>query len=212
MKPPVIKTSLGFANGMPDNTLITFSRNVHSLLYGIAGFTNIPVTAIALLATIDAFAEAKAAQPHGGKAATALKDERRQELIVMLKTLALYVQEQSDNNLALLLSTGFEAISTNRARYPLSKPSILKITGGMTGESLVTLSTESISRGCELRVAEIDAENKPGEFRVLPFSTSSRNIPVTALVPGRLYAFQGRNVGGSTTYSDWSDVVVQRAA
>ncbi len=147
-----------------------------------------------------------------GKAATAEKDKQRAALLVLVKKLAAYVQEASANDLAVLLSSGFEAVSLNRASYPLSKPTILRIVTGMTGESLLTLSTEKISRGCEIRMAEIGDDGAPGEFRILPFSTSSRNISVLSLIPGKMYAYQGRTVGGSTTYSDWSDVVVQRAA
>lgn len=211
MKTPIIRASLGFGSA-PDNTLVTFARNVHALLYAQAAFTDIPVTAPVLLASIDAFAAAKAAQPHGGKAATADKDNKRADLLAMMKKLALYVQEGSGNDLALLLSTGFEAVSNNRSRYPLSKPAILRVVPGMTGEALVTMSTESIARGCEVRVAEIGADGAPGEFRAPLFSTSSRNIVIPDLVPGALFAYQGRTVGGSTTYSDWSDLLVQRAA
>jgi hypothetical protein len=103
-------------------------------------------------------------------------------------------------------------VSTNRAQYPLSKPLIERIVPGMTGISLVTMTTESIARGCEIRVAEIGADGAPGVFRTPLFSTSSRNVAVPDLVPGALFAFQGRTVGGSTTYSDWSDLIVQRAA
>lgn len=211
MKPPIIRVSLGFGS-IPDNTLITFARNVHALLYAVGEFTTIPVTAADLLAAIDAFATAKAAQPSGGKAATADKNNQRDGLIVLLKQLALYVQVASADNLALLLSSGFEAVSLNRTRYPLSKPVILRVVTGMSGEALVTISTESIARGCEIRVAEITAEGAPGVFRPVVFSTSSRNIPIETLTPGKLYAFQGRTMGGSTTYSDWSDQIVQRAA
>ena len=131
----------------------------------------------------------------------------------MLKQLAIYVQQAANNDLALLLSTGFEAVSTSRAQYPLAKPVIERIVPGMTGTALVTMSREKVARGCEIRVAEIGADEKaPGEFRAPLFSMSSRNVPVPNLIPGALFAFQGRTVGGSTTYSDWSDLIVQRAA
>ena len=42
---PIIKVSLGFANGMPDNTLITFCRKVHARLYPRAVVTHGPVPA-----------------------------------------------------------------------------------------------------------------------------------------------------------------------
>ncbi len=67
-------------------------------------------------------------------------------------------------------------------------------------------------RGTEVRVAEIGEGGVPGPFRPVVFSTSSRNIVVGDLLPGKLYAFRGRNLGGSTAYSDWSDQIVQRAA
>jgi hypothetical protein len=208
---PIIRVLLSFGS-MPDNNLITFANRILSLLYAAAGFTDIPVTLTDLKAAIEIFAKTKADQPSGGKAATAEKDNKRADLLVLLKKLAAYVQEASNNDLAMLLSSGFDAASNNRAQYPLSKPAITRIVTGMTGEALVTMTTEKIARGCELRVAEIGADGVPGEFVTLPFSTSSRNISVTERVPGRLYAYQGRTMGGSTTYSDWSDQIVQRAA
>ncbi len=212
MKIPNIKTSLWFANGMPDNTLITFCRNIYTLLYALPEFTNIPVPAAVLLEGIETFAAAKSAQPNGGQAGTAFKNNKRRELLISMRKLAIYVQEACGNDLALLLATGFSAASTNRTRYALSKPSILKITQGMSGEALVTMTTEGIARGCEVRFAEIFEDGRIGEFQPAVFSSSSRNISVPNLIPGKLYVFQGRTMGGTTTYSDWSDQQVQRVA
>lgn len=212
MKTPIIRASLAFGNGMPDNTLVTFARSVLALLYGAAAFANIPVPEEDLQNATDAFANAKAAQPNGGKAATAEKDNRRSDLVAMLKQLAFYVQVASNNNLAMLLSSGFQAVSTNRAQAPLAKPSVLRVVTGMSGEGLVTLTADKASRGSEVRVAEVDASGTPGPYRAAVSSTSSRNIAILNLVPGHLYAYQGRNFGGATTFSDWSDVLVQRAA
>jgi hypothetical protein len=210
MKTPIIRVSLAFGS-LPDNTSITFARSVLALLYTAAGFTDIPVTAIQLEASIDAFAAGKAAQANGGPPATAEKNDLRAELVKLLKQLAFYVQVTSDNNLAMVLSTGFLAVSTNRAPVTLAKPSVQRIVAGMAGEALVTISSDKSSRGTEVRVAEIDASGAPGPYRPAVASTSSRNISILDLVPGQMYAYQGRNFGGSTTYSDWSDVRMQRA-
>jgi hypothetical protein len=211
MKTPTIRVSLGFSD-KPDNTLITFARNVQALLYKMTGLPPFPVPEATLQAIIDTFSEAKAAQPNGGKAATATKNDRRDELIAPLRTLANFVQEVSSNNLALLLSTGFEAVSQNRAQYPLAKPVVERMVPGMSGTMLVSLSREKVARGCEIRVAEIGPDGAPGEFRTPFFSSSSRNVQVQNLVPGGLFALQGRTMGGSTGSSDWSDVIIQRAA
>ena len=58
----------------------------------------------------------------------------------------------------------------------------------------------------------MDENGAPGPFRPAVTRTSSRNIPVDGQIPGKLYAYQGRAIGGLTGFSDWSDVVVQRAA
>lgn len=203
---------MGFGSNMPDDTLITFSRSVHAQQYVAVGFTNIPVPTKILEEAIDGFSSAKAAQVNGGMAATAEKNKRRETLIALLKQLAFYVQVASNNDLAQLLSSGFRAVSTNRAQVPLTKPAVLRVVTGMTGEALVTMSTEQASRGCEVRVAEVDASGAPGAFRPVVARTSSRNVPIQELIPGKLYAYQGRSFGGATTFSDWSDILVQRAA
>jgi hypothetical protein len=211
MKSPTLRVLLSFGGSKtPDNTLITFARNVLKLIYAAAGFTAIPVTEADLLASIEGFADSKAAQPNGGKTATALKNQKRVHLVDLLKEIAAYVQVTSKNDLAMLLSSGFSAASTSRTRFPLSKPTILRVGNGMSGESLLTLSTEKNVRGCEIRVAEIGPEGVAGEFRAVVFSTSSRNISITGLTPGAQYSYQGRTLGGTTTYSDWSDPIVQR--
>ncbi len=211
MKPPIIRVSLAFV-ALSDDSLITFLRNVHALLYAEGGIPNPPVSGPVLLEGIEAFADSKAAQLNGGRAATAVKNNLRDDLLANGRKLAAFVQESANNDPAEVLSTGFYIVNLNRARYPLSKPMILRIVTGMTGEALVTMSTESIARGCEVRVAEVGEDGAPGEFRSLPFSSSSRNILVPGLTPGKLYAYQARTLGGSTAYSDWSDLVVQRAA
>ncbi|MES2661092.1 MAG: hypothetical protein V4689_20890 [Verrucomicrobiota bacterium] len=212
MKLNIIRVSLAFA-GSADNTLITFARNVLALLYPQATkFPDIPVPSPVMTAGIEAFANAKAAQPSGGKAATADKKAKREELLVLMRKVAIYVQQASDNDLALLLSTGFEATSNNRAQTPLAKPAVTRIVAGMTGQALVTLTADSNARGYEVRVAEVAEDGTPGAFRLPVFATGSRNISVPDLTPGKLYAYQGRALGGSTTYSDWSDQLVQRAA
>ncbi|MEY3895493.1 MAG: hypothetical protein RLZZ214_1012 [Verrucomicrobiota bacterium] len=180
----------------------TFSRNVLALIYTVPGLPAVPVAEAARTAAINAFAEAKASQPNGGKAATADKNDKRGELIAMLKILAIFMQVASNNNLALLLSTSFEAASQNRAQYPLAKLVVERIVPAMTGTMLVSLSRPKLARGCEIRVAEIGPDGAPGEFRTPFFGSNSRNVPVENLVPGALFALQGRTMGGSTGCSD----------
>ena len=43
-----------------------------------------------------------------------------------------------------------------------------------------------------------------GEYGPAVGNTSPSNILITGLVRGKEYAFSGRNMGGSTVWSDWS--------
>jgi len=59
---------------------------------------------------------AKIAAAHsGGPSDTAAKNNSRQALLGMLRQTAGYVQLNCSNDMALLLSSGFQAMSTNRA-------------------------------------------------------------------------------------------------
>lgn len=204
------RVSLAFGR-LPDDSLITFAHTVREQLYAQAVFSAPPVTAVELEALTAAFANAKAAQPLGGKIATAHKNQHREILVDALKKLAYYVQVACDNDLALLLSSGFDSMSMNRGRAQLPRPSITRIANGLSGSSLVTTTANSNARSHEVIVAEILPDNTLGPFRPSIVSTSSRNILVPNLEPGKLYAYRSRAVGGSTGFSDWSDTIVQRA-
>lgn len=205
------RVSLGFAK-LQDDVLITFATTVHSELYAQSEYSAPPVSPSDLMAAITTFTTAKVAQASGGKAATAEKNLRREELLMLLKKLAYYVQVACENDLVLLLSSGFEAVSNNQTRIALQKPSLKRIVPGMSGQTLVTATADPNARGYEVIVAEIDENGTAGSFRPAVTRSSSRNIPIDALTPGKLYAFKGRAIGGATDFSDWSDVVVQRAA
>lgn len=205
------RVSLAFTK-LQDDVLITFATTVHSELYAMSEYSAPPVSPSDLMAAITAFSGAKVAQASGGKVATAEKNLRREELLTLLKKLAYYVQVACENDLVLLLSSGFEAVSTNQTRTVLPKPSLVRIVSGMSGQALVTATADRNARGYEVIVAEIDENGTAGPFRPAVTRTSSRNIPIADLTPGKLYAYQGRAIGGATDFSDWSDVVVQRAA
>jgi hypothetical protein len=204
-----IRISLGFGN-LPDGDLIVFANKVHADLYSHSVFSGAPVTAADLQAGITAFNTAKVAQANGGKLATAEKNQRREELIAMLEDLAYFVQISSDNDLAILLSSGFLAINNNRTPAALTKAVVERITQNHTGVALVTAKAERNGKTYEVQSAEVDENGTPGPYSPSVMSTSSRKIPVEGLTPGKLYVFRVRVFGGKSEMSDWSDPVTQR--
>ncbi len=77
----------------------------------------------------------------------------RDALIALLRKLASYVQEFGDNNLANILSTGFEVVSTKRAQQPLPAPTIKDIRNGNTTQLIVSVTPVANAKTYEGRYA-----------------------------------------------------------
>ncbi len=117
------------------------------------------------------------------------------------------MQANHDNDLAKLLASGFEAVSTNRASTPLVQPSIKNIINGISGQLILLVSRVKNAKAYEVRNALIGPDGVPGPWQSGGLHTSSRALPIGGLTPGGKYQFQVRAIGGSTSYSDWSDSV-----
>jgi len=148
-----------------------------------------------------------AAAALGGPAATADKNGKRDVLISLLRQLAGYVQDNHGNDLAKLLASGFEAVSTNHGSVPLEQPTIKDILNGMSGQLIVRIGRVDNAKAYEVRYALVAPGGAPGPWQPGGLFTSSRAMPVGGLTPGGNYTFQVRAIGGSTGYSDWSDPV-----
>lgn len=211
---------LGFASGA-DHYLEETAQSVADSLYGNPNYsTEPPVSELELRAALAAFMAAfmaavaafmAAVAESGGPEQTADKANKREALIVLLRRLAAYVQENHGNDLAKLLSSGFEAASTNRAQASLDRPAIREIKLGHSGEAIPKLvATIRNARGYQVRVCPIEPNGAPGAPLPVEIYTNSRSMRYTGLTPGALYQFEIRAVGGSDGYSDWSDPVISR--
>ena len=198
-----IRVSLGFAQAS-EHQLEETAGEVIDGMTGNAAYPTPPLTMVALQTLLTAFTEAIAAQAQGGPAATALKDQKKDALIAGLRLLANYVQGACNNDLAVLLSSGFEAVSTSRSRSPLEKPEGVEVDNGNTGELILKVPPVKNARTYEVRHATAAA---PGVWALGGLFTGARAMRVSGLTPGTLYALQVRAIGGSTGYSDWSDAV-----
>ncbi len=210
MKTQTLRVSLGFSRSS-DGNLVNASETVLAEMYNQSAFASPPVTAVDLRESISAFTGAMAMMANGGPASTANKNNRRAELITLMKDLAFYVQMASNNDLATLLSSGFEAVSTNRTRETLPAPEYVTVKNGQSRQSLTTAQPVKNARGYEMQYAPVDDAGTSGEWINVPFTTSSRNIPVDGLVSGKMYIYRVRAMGGLTGQSDWSESVSHRA-
>lgn len=202
---PNIRTSLAFAQ-LPDAELGSFGENVG---VGMADnpFYAIPrVAPASIISAVDTFRTDLAAAAGGGKLATARKNASRAALILLLRQEAAYVQSIAVDNLTMLLSSGFQATSTNRTRIVLPQVVVKSVLNPQSGSFRIVVLPVSTSRGYELRY-----KNGTGDYLSGGISTSSRDIPLPSLTPGSTYTVQVRAIGGLTGYSDWSDPITRMA-
>ncbi|MBL9113530.1 MAG: fibronectin type III domain-containing protein [Verrucomicrobiaceae bacterium] len=197
-----------------DHAVEERATNVHTKLYAppaSTSFPNPPVLAAALMTAITNFSAAMAATEQGGTQATANKNSMKEALIAILRKLANYVQENHGNDLAVLLSSGFDAASTNSASVPLVTPTIADIVPAQSGQLKLRVPAVKNARNYDVRYALLDANGAPGPWVEVNNSLSTRDLVISGLTPGAMYAFQVRAIGGSTRESDWSNTVSARA-
>ncbi len=197
---------LGFTNA-PDQSLTELAERVKAQFYGNAAFPNPPVTLVDFTAALTAFINALAAQAVGGKEATADKNNKRDDLVALLRKNAGHVQEHHNDDLATLLSSGFEAVSGHHPSTPLSKPTQVRVDNGGTGQLIVKIKAIANAKCYEVRYAVVGTGGTLGPWQPAGMFTNSRAMIVSQLTPGGTYSLQVRAVGGSTGYSDWSDPV-----
>jgi hypothetical protein len=203
---PHLRVLLGFANAT-DHSVEETALSVLDKLWGNPFYTAVPIPSTTLSAALATFQTAIGNAAQGGTAATAAKDAAREVVVAILRQLAGYVQGACGNQLDALLSSGFEAVSTNRTSAPLAKPVFSSLENGMSGQLLPRIKPLKNMKSLEVRYALLDASGTPGPFQSGGLFTSSRTMSINGLTPGKIYMVQVRGIGGSTGYSDWSDPI-----
>ncbi|HZF02224.1 MAG TPA: fibronectin type III domain-containing protein [Methylomirabilota bacterium] len=201
---PIYHVSLSFAQ-LPDAQLDEFTGAVVASLTGNAAYPTPAVSIADLSAAQTAFEAAMTAMAQGGMQATAAKNDARAKLVALLRQEANYVQLTGKNDLPTLLSSGFQASSTNNTQSPLDTPGILGLDNGMSTQLVARVQGVINAKAYEAQVKNGGGWTPAGVF------TQSRRMVLAGLTPGQIYAVQVRAVGGSTGYSDWSDPVSHMA-
>ena len=156
-----VKPVLGFKT-QSDQQIATTASAVIKEMTGNPAFPNPPVELKAVQAAVDELNAAMAAQVQGGTAATAVKKNKRDSVVTLLRKLAHYVHDNCGNDPAVLLSSGFQLATSSRARYPLAKPSILSIDPGNSTELVLKVSPIANARCYDVQFAQLGANSAPG--------------------------------------------------
>lgn len=197
----VQRVSLSFSR-LPDSEFSDMVVTVVTKMTNNPSYPN-PVEDLQVLAANNnTFVAQIAAAAQGGTFLTAQKDATRALLDGQMRALAAYVDSIAKGDLAVLLSSGFKSISTDRTRQPLVKPTVLNIDNFASTQLMLKLSPVRNARSYEVRIKQSALDWKQAGIY-----TKARGILLEALTPGQVYEIQARAVGGTTGYSDWSDPV-----
>ncbi len=202
---PQIRTNRIYGK-LPDLDVSAFAGGV------IVGLTNNeelptpPEPPASLQAKKDTFDNTIVAAADGGTLHTAQKDAARAAIITALNKDASYVDINCNEDLAILLSSGFQPVSTNRAQTVLEAPQVTAVTYGQTGEIKLRVKGDPNRKAVQGRFKATGGEFGP----VITFK-NSRNIFFKGLMAGTTYVMQLCGLGGSTGQSDWSEPVTKIA-
>ena len=165
-----------------------FAGRVITNLTKNAAFPDLPVPVADLTKLQTGFSDAVQAALDGGVSLTAAKNAAREALLMALRKTAAYVQIVACQDLALLLTFGFTANSTNRAQTKLDVPSIVAVDNEGTTKLSVRLQPVDNARAYQVRAST----GNNGTTTWLPTvdATQTRRIVVGNLAPGTTYTFQ----------------------
>jgi hypothetical protein len=135
----------------------------------------------------------------GGMALTAVKNAALETAFEGLDANAFYVQTMARTDLSMLLSSGYQAMSKNRAQSVLDVPAILNIDNSISTQLNVRLTPITNALGYEVQTCIGTAP-----WVTVMFSPQARNVTLTGLTTGTVYNVRARALGGSTGQSDWS--------
>lgn len=194
-----LKVSLAY-NSYPDAALDELTTAIIAAITGNPAFPapTVPLATVTALQTT--FRTDLAAAANGGTQLTAKKNQSRQLLLDALDSNALYVQSIARYDLAVLLSSGYQATSTNRAQAQLPAPAILALENELSTQLVVRLSPVA-----NAYCYEVQTSTGTGAWQAAGVFTQARKIILPNLTTGTIYNVQARAIGGSTGYSDWSD-------
>lgn len=192
---------------MPDSSLDEFAGGTVTGMTANPAYPTPPVALPTVELQQQAFNAAVIAAANGGTTLTAAKNNARALLVDSLRQNASYVQIKCNNNLQTLLSSGYQAASTNHTQTPLTQPVIGDLINGNTGELVARVKAVTNARAYEARFALIGAGGTPGPWQSGGVFTNSRAVVITGLTPGATYVVEVRAIGGSNGYSDWSNAV-----
>jgi len=158
-----------------------------------------PTAPVDMTTRMNALAAANAVVVDGGTAQTAARDDALAFVYEGMDANGYYAQTQARTSLAVFLTSGYQAASTNRAQSPLDTPAITGIDNDISTQLNVHLTPITNAAGYEVQTCIGTAP-----WVTVMFSTQARTITLTGQPTGTVVQVRARALGGSTGQSGWS--------
>jgi hypothetical protein len=202
----IVKTSIGFLNTDSDAELIKAIQQIITSLTGNLSFPKAAALLVLIQAALADFITALAQAGDGGVTLTAIKNDKREALCVLVRSLANDVTDECLGDLTVLLSSGF----------PIQKPQHFPV--GI----LPTPAAPTLSLGAQSGVLDASATPVYGaatyNWQLAAASapsvilqndeTSAAGTSFSGLTPGVVYIVTLNAVGTAGT-TDWSQPTSQ---
>lgn len=183
----------------PANKLVPFGINISTNLDPVK-FPNLPVAPTVIKTLSDDLSAKQAAIITGGTVEYAARDNAFNALAAALDSDADAVEMVVQNNMEMLLATGYLPASTNHTSSPLDDTAIVGLLNN--GATQVLLRLQSVVNAKSYQVQTSSDNGKTWLDAVV--SPKAIRIVISNLVPGTTYLVRARAIGGSTGASNWT--------
>jgi hypothetical protein len=177
-----IRVSRDFTKA-PANDVANLVDDVVDGFDGNAAFPDPPVTGPELTILNTTLRLAITASDAGGPMDTALKKTAVLAAVAALRKDANYVENESNNDVATLLSSGFDIVNTNRAQSQLDQPVINSVTNAGSGQLLVRMNSIVNARSYQFQIAT----SATGPWTEAGIYTQARRNVLTGFTPGTIF-------------------------
>ena len=204
----IVKVSVSFLNDDNDAQLVTDVTAITTAMTGNPSYPT-PLPSLADVTTAkDGFVTALANAADGGTLLTAIKNEKRAELVALVRNLASYAQVACNGDMTVLLSSGFPIQKPQREPVGvLPAPARLTMTLGPRSGELRT-AAERIPGAAIYNWQLTTAANPTVVLQSV--QTTAASVTFDGLTPGVVYRAVA-NVVGAAGPSNWSEPVTQMA-
>lgn len=192
----------GFSK-LTDDALNTKAEHILASMNGNTNFPDATEKVVSVKAAKEAFNTARIAAVDGGKAKTADKDKKRKLLEKALKELALYVQLNCNNDVAILLTSGYDAQHDGEPIDEPGAPENFKIEAGNNSGSVIA-SVDS-DENARAYVYESALEPETGE-PIWRTELGKRKFTIKNLIAGKKYLFRAA-IKGSSENLVYSEII-----